>query len=233
MNCTDLDIHFILTVYLEGASMKRTNLLIMLIASFALFLSGCSIDNRYSTIFPVMVEGRSMNPTLHNDEYGYATIFNSESYEPKRGDLVVLERYGDGDPADTIDRWIKRIIGLPGEKIQATDGIVYINGVPLDESDYLSNEFQEKILSDFKAEYGVEYGPFTSDFGPVVLKDDEYYVLGDNRPYSKDSRYPTIGPINRTEISGIGFEKIEEENVERELTRYYKYLTEKSKKLWL
>lgn len=65
--------------------------------------------------------------------------------------------------------WVKRVIGLPGETVECKDGIIYINGVAYDESDYLSEEYMSQALADFKAETGYDYGTFTNDFAPVTL----------------------------------------------------------------
>ncbi|HHU08379.1 MAG TPA: signal peptidase I, partial [Clostridiaceae bacterium] len=78
-----------------------------------------------------------------------------------------------------------RVIGLPGERIEIKDGHVYINGLLLSE-EYLAP--------------GVTTSVFTAIFQDVLLGADEYYVLGDNRPYSQDSRF--FGPVNKKDITG-------------------------------
>lgn len=84
--------------------------------------------------------------------------------EPERGDIVIF-KYPDDESVD----YLKRIIGLPGETVEIISGKVYINGELLDEP-YLSEE------------------P-TGDFGPYQVPEDSYFMLGDNRAVSKDSRY--------------------------------------------
>ena len=91
----------------------------------------------------------------------------------KRESIVVIDKEYSGS---TI---IKRIIGMPGETIECKDGVIYINGTKYDD----------------KYAYGE-----TSDFTRVTLKDDEYYVLGDNRLVSADSRYS--GPVKEEYIKG-------------------------------
>lgn len=107
----------------------------------------------------------SMIPTIQE---GNRIIGNRLAYinsDPKRGDIVVFYY-----PDDESQKFIKRIIGLPGETIYITDGIVYIDGQPLDESEYLTVET-----------YGVS--------GPFTIPDNCYFMMGDNRNSSNDSRF--------------------------------------------
>ncbi len=151
---------------------------------------------------PVNVVGHSMDPTLSNGEYGMTSLISTAFSDPQRGEIVIVNMK---DPETGEDeRWVKRVIGLPGETIEAKDGVVYINGEPLDESAYLDQDYIDETLAKFKAEHGIDYGPFTFDFGPVTLGEDEYWVMGDNRPYSKDSRYPTVGPVSKENVFGKG-----------------------------
>ncbi len=129
-----------------------------------------------------MVEGESMEPSLHDKD---SVVIEKVSYyfgDPKRFDVVVF-------PVDTDKGrvyYIKRVIGLPGEIVQILDGSVYINGVKL-KGDYYS---KEDILYP-----GVAKQPFQ-------LRDDEYFVLGDNRNNSADSRYGHVGMVKRKNITG-------------------------------
>lgn len=143
------------------------------------------IPVRYFLIQPFYVKGASMEPNFHDHEY---LIIDEISYrfdEPERGDIVVF-RY----PKNPQEYFIKRVIGLPGETVEIKDGEVIIyndqfqDGAVLDEA-YLS--------SDVKT-----YGGYIKD--AVVLKDDEYFVLGDNRNSSKDSR--SFGSVNKSFITG-------------------------------
>lgn len=150
---------------------------------------------------PVTVVGHSMDPTLANGEYGLTSLISVALSSPNRGDIVIVNRKSeDGE----TERWVKRIIGLPGETVEAKDGVVYIDGEPLDESSYLDSKVIEEFLAKYKAEHGVNYGPYTSDFGPITLGEDEYWVMGDNRPYSKDSRHESVGPISKESLFGKG-----------------------------
>ena len=127
-----------------------------------------------------VVSGESMYPTLND---GDSLIVDKISYrfvEPDRYDIVVFPfRYQE----DTF--YIKRVIGLPGETVQITDGKVYINGKALNDS------------------YGYEAirNPGLAS-GGITLGRDEYFVLGDNRNNSADSREPSVGMIKRESIIG-------------------------------
>lgn len=152
---------------------------------------------------PVTVMGRSMDPTLANGEYGFTNLLDLAINGVNRGDVVVLDMEEvDGNRS----YWVKRVIGLPGETVECRDGQIYIDGVALDESSYLDPAFMEQSLEEYKQQFGVDYedGNFTSDFKPVTLGENEYWVMGDNRMYSKDSRYPEVGPVNLSDIYGKG-----------------------------
>lgn len=132
------------------------------------------------------VNGESMNPTL---EDGDNLIVDKISYrftDPERYDIIVFPyQYQE----DTF--YIKRIIGMPGETVQIIDGMVYIDGEVLEES------------------YGKEVMEYTGIAGdPVVLEEDEYFVLGDNRNNSSDSRDPSVGNIKKEKIIGKAFIRI-------------------------
>ncbi|MGM8214298.1 signal peptidase I [Bacillaceae bacterium W0354] len=123
-----------------------------------------------------IVEGTSMDPTLHNGE---RVIFNKAIYlfdSPDRGDIVIIQH--------PHKNYVKRVIGLPNETIEGINSTIYINGTALDET-YLSDEQQMG----------------TGNFGPVRIPDGQYFVIGDNRSISKDSRNG-LGLIEEDEIIG-------------------------------
>jgi len=139
---------------------------------------------RYFLIQPFYVKGASMEPNFYDREY---LIIDEISYrlgEPERGDIVVF-RY----PLDPQEFFIKRVIGLPGESIQIKGGNVVIyneenpNGVFLEEN-YLPEDLKT---------YGL-----TEDM--VELGDEQYFVLGDNRSSSKDSR--SFGAVDESFLIG-------------------------------
>ncbi len=143
---------------------------------------------------PVNVVGRSMDPTLQDGEYGFTSIISLAFDEPSRLDVVVVSVE---DPETGEDeRWVKRIIGMPGETVQGKNGKIYINGKVFDETSYIDQEYKQKCID--------ELGYFDMEFDEVKLGDDEYFLMGDNRPYSKDSRYTDVGPVTKSQIFGKG-----------------------------
>lgn len=131
------------------------------------------------------VEGQSMEPTLAD---GDSVIIQKLSYywsEPKRYDVVVFPVKAE-EISKTKDFYVKRIIGLPNETIQVINGTIYVDGEKLwDDEHGLS-----KILDSGNAE------------DPIHLGKDEYFVLGDNRNMSTDSRSSYVGLVKREEIVG-------------------------------
>lgn len=136
---------------------------------------------------PIQVIGNSMYPTLKDKERGFSSII-SKNFEIKRFDIVVVEAKG-----DSKDHWVKRVIGMPNETIECRNDMIYIDGKELDQP-FLNEEWME-------SEKAI-YGTFTSDFGPYTLKENEYFLLGDNRVHSTDSRI--VGPFSKEEITSIG-----------------------------
>ncbi len=131
---------------------------------------------------PVIVEGRSMYPTLHDKDMGFSNIIGVKLDGIKRFDIVVIK------PNASSDLIVKRVIGLPGETVEYRNDKLYIDGEYLAEF-FLDNEYFFEYTADGKL--------FTIDF-KYSLKEGEYYCLGDNRPRSSDSR--VIGPIKISQI---------------------------------
>lgn len=130
----------------------------------------------------VEVDGESMEDTLHDEDRLIAEKFTLQFGELKRFDVVVFyppEEFR--DPSSKY--WIKRVIGLPGETVQIKGETIYINGEPLEE-----NYGKEPIE---------DAGLFTK---PYTLGEDEYFLMGDNRNNSTDSR--VIGPVKKSVIAG-------------------------------
>lgn len=131
----------------------------------------------------VQVSGNSMQPALNDEQ---VVLVNKLAYtvvKPKRYSVVALKTH---DSSSKI--YVKRIIGLPGETIQIKDKRVYINNVLLED-----DCIQEDILT---AGLAAE---------PITLGEDEYFVLGDNRNYSEDSRFAGIGIVKKDNIEGCAW----------------------------
>ena len=132
------------------------------------------------------VSGESMENTLDDGDQLIVDKLTYRFHDPERFDIIVFPfRYKDNT------YYIKRIIGLPGETVQIADGEIYINGEVLEES------YGREVMQD--AGLAAE---------PITLGDDEYFVLGDNRNYSSDSRDPSVALIHRKEIIGRAWPRI-------------------------
>ncbi len=136
------------------------------------------------------VSGPSMENTLKNKDNILVEKLSYRFDNPKRFDIIVFYHFYDENVRDKKDEecydyYVKRIIGLPGETVQIVDETIYINGNPL----------KENYGKDPINYQGVASEPFT-------LGDDEYFVLGDNREVSQDSRYEEVGNINKEDIVG-------------------------------
>lgn len=143
---------------------------------FVIALAIAVVINKY-VIYKISSPTGSMENTFMIDEkvvtFRLAYLFS----DPKRGDIVVFEA------PDTPDEdYIKRIIGLPGETVEIKNGSVYINGEPLKE-DYLKE-------------------PMTGDYGPFVVPEGRYFMMGDNRNISFDARYWDNKYVARNKIRG-------------------------------
>ena len=133
------------------------------------------------------VSGSSMETTLSNGDHLIVDKISYRFHDPERYDIIVFPfQY------DTDTYYIKRIIGMPGETVQIDDsGTIYIDGEVLEET-----YGREVIQNPGRA----------SD--PILLGDDEYFVMGDNRNNSSDSRDPSVGNIHRKDIIGRAFIRI-------------------------
>lgn len=140
------------------------------------------ISNAWFAVFAmgtqIRVSGQSMEPVLSQNE---KVLMNRLSYRvmrPKRYDIIVFEK-------ETGNYNIKRVIGLPGETVQIKDGYIYINNEKLD----APNDLGKAALAGL-AEY------------PISLDKNEYFLLGDNRSGSEDSRFSNVGNVKFRQIKG-------------------------------
>lgn len=132
----------------------------------------------------VHVLGLSMYPTLDDQDYLIATKIDYRLHAPQRGDIIIMR-----DPYDNSRDFIKRVIGVPGDHILIRQGQVFINGHLLKET-YINNEVWTE-----NADWPLGQ---TVDPQGVLLKSDEFFVMGDNRNHSSDSR--VFGPVKRDQI---------------------------------
>lgn len=128
-------------------------------------------------IMQVIIPSGSMEDTIMIDDKVVALRLAYLINDPERGDIVVFPF-----PDDEKLNYIKRIIGLPGETIEGKEGLVYIDGEPIEEP-YVTETLD-------------------SDFGPFVVPEDSYFMMGDNRNWSEDSRYWINKFVKRDKIIG-------------------------------
>ena len=129
----------------------------------------------------LVVSGQSMEPELSQGEVVLMNRIIYHLRKPERFDIVAFEKEGEKGKY-----YIKRIIGMPGETIQIRDGVVYVNDQILEAEDGLKRAALAGL-----AEH------------PVTLGEDEYFLLGDNRESSEDSRFVNVGNVKAEQIGGI------------------------------
>nr|WP_330375842.1 signal peptidase I [Dorea sp. D27] len=125
--------------------------------------------------------GDSMNPVLENGDVVLINRIVYNATSPKRGDIIAFKPKGN----DNAHYYIKRIVGLPGETIEIIENSIYINGKKIEE-DYETTDIDDVGIASEK----------------ITLGGDEYFVLGDNRENSEDSRNADVGNVKRNYIYG-------------------------------
>lgn len=133
------------------------------------------INKFWITVF--IVDGESMEPNMHDKELSLLNVSSYNSSDPKRGDVVVVRYPGDPDHR----KYVKRVIGLPQEKLEIKEGRVYIN---------------DKLLE----EYYIAFDLPTEPDKITQIPENQYFLMGDNRPFSNDSRY--FGAVEKRFIVG-------------------------------
>ena len=128
-------------------------------------------------VWKTLVDGNSMNPALEDGDTLLVDRMTYQFQQPERFDIIVF-------PQEIDLYYVKRIIGLPGETVEIVDGTIYIDGTMLEEN------------------YGKEPMKKNASMEKILLSENEYFVLGDNRNNSLDSRSDTVGLIQRDEIVG-------------------------------
>lgn len=148
-------------------------------SQFILFIVAILLIGYMFVIQPHEVSGSSMYPTFKNKDFLLSYIFDvqlggftkGQTLGIRHGDVVVFR-----SPVEKDKLYIKRVIGLPGDRVKLENGAVYFNGRKLDESEYLDSSV---------ATYG---GSYLQDGTEVTVEPLTFFVMGDNRPYSSDSR---------------------------------------------
>lgn len=130
---------------------------------------------------PVRVDGNSMLDTLHDQELMFVTKFDYIFGEPESGDVIICKY------PESTKNYVKRLIGLPGDTLEIKNNTVYRNGEALPET-YLTPERNDS--------------PFYANMAERVLGDNEFFVMGDNRDNSRDSRSSGVDTLTRNQIKG-------------------------------
>jgi signal peptidase I len=160
--------------------MKNTLSFILEILKISLIALAIVIPIRYFLFQPFFVRGESMDPNFADGDYLIVDEITYRFRIPERGEVVVFQ-----SPTDASQRFIKRVIGLPGETVKVSNGQILI-----------ISSSGDKVLNETKYLDGIQTGGEIN----ITLKNDEYFVLGDNRPFSFDSR--RFGPITKDSIIG-------------------------------
>ena len=157
---------------------------VLKVSLYILFILAAVLFIRYFCLMRTIVEGNSMEGTLSDGDNLLVDELTYHFIKPKRFEIVVFPDRRQGGYI------IKRVIGMPGEKVEIFEGSVFIDG----------NLLQSDV---YGAELMADAGQLAGK--AMLLGENEYFVLGDNRNESVDSRSPEIGAVNRSQIAGRAF----------------------------
>ena len=158
---------------LEGKKNAFLQFLIDVIVNSVIIIIVFYIVQQF-VVAPFQVIGNSMIDTLHDREYIVVSKIEYLIHPPERGDIVVFKPPNNGN-----DFYVKRIVGIPGDTVSLQKGVVYVNGKEISEP-YLSNDIPTCLVARMSS--------CPNDNRAYVVPEDEYFVLGDNREGSSDSR---------------------------------------------
>jgi len=164
--------------------MELKEFIIFLLDSLKILLIALAIviPIRMLLFQPFVVKGDSMEPNYHSGDYLIIDELSYRLRDPERGEVIVFKY-----PLNPSYRYIKRIIGLPNETLELKNGDVYVSRAgsepqKVDESLYINDKTREAWRT-------------MLDYGPLTLKSNEYFVMGDNRNFSSDSRRWGVLPV--------------------------------------
>ena len=164
----------------KARTSKQINWLVLALVVLVCGIPGLGLHwvRQYYRVFSI--PSSSMEPTIRLGEHILADMHYFDDHKPERGDVAIIQR-----PKILV---IKRVIGLPGDTVEGREGAVFVNGTALSEP-YAMYSASEPLYS-------------SRTFGPTKLDAGDYFVLGDNRDNSLDSRHPQFGPVPLTNIIG-------------------------------
>ena len=188
------------TFIYEPAKPKTSNILIDILQTIVIALAITVVIYLFLAI-PNQVDGQSMDDNFHNGELlltnkviqiiGDTPLGESLDYDYKRGNVIVFQQSGKKD-------FIKRIIAIGGDTIMIENNWIIINNMLID-------EFYIPKTPEFKTTLPSSDIAFLKESEPRTVPEGKYFVMGDNRQHSQDSRYSTVGWVDRNEIKGRVF----------------------------
>lgn len=152
-----------------------------------LVIAGAIFVVIYAFLFrPYQVNGHSMDPTFDNGEYVLTNLISIRFGTLNRGDIIVFHA-----PPDKEKDYIKRIIGIPGDRVRLSENQIFLNGQKLDQSGFLNSSVT------------TNGGGYLGEGDEVIVPDGQYFTMGDNREFSSDSR--EWGFVTKDKIIGKSF----------------------------